>query len=59
MTEKNRVELKNCPFCGGRAWLRYDGMFYEICCDNIKCCGRIDHADEVEAINAWNKRAEV
>ena len=45
------VELKPCPFCGGKA--EYEGL-YVYC---TKCYVRMpNEPDEAEAITAWNTR---
>lgn len=57
-------ELKNCPFCGGKAELYIRKKTYSTktiyiprCADRF-CCGRTTHVYESEekAINSWNKR---
>ena len=66
------MELKPCPFCGGKAEIQKDVRYprprrtrkkaYEVICTNIDCI--IYRADNVyylkmkDAVEAWNKRAE-
>ena len=53
-------KLKPCPFCGGEPFKYFsgsvsNGTFLEIICKKCKCqTGRFH---EVEAIKAWNRRA--
>jgi Lar family restriction alleviation protein len=60
--EREKDELKPCPFCGGKAEVMNDD-FFEVFDANafwIKCteCGLTtgDSATEEEAIKAWNRR---
>ena len=49
------IELKPCPFCGGKAkCIEYYGLFHVICCD-CYIAGR-DRPSIDEAIEAWNIR---
>lgn len=53
MTDK--IELKPCPFCGGKAQcVEFYGMFHVICCD-CYIAGR-DRPSIGGAIEAWNRR---
>ena len=59
-------ELKPCPFCGGSATAeQYDGVTgAQWCanCDDPDCVGGamplVRYAREIEAITAWNTRAD-
>lgn len=55
------IDLKPCPFCGGKVEISNDGKgLYRVGCDNANCfthvftywCRTQDDAAEV-----WNKRA--
>lgn len=49
------IELKPCPFCGGKAkCIEYYGLFHVICCD-CYIAGR-DRPSIDGAIDAWNTR---
>ena len=62
------VELKPCPFCGGKATLVYfdvdDGGKWQVICDDCGACS--DYYDEEwnpdnllkgnEAVESWNRR---
>lgn len=57
------MELRNCPFCGGKAIMKlgghYDGRLeYTPQCSDKKCPGRITKIwlDHDEAVAAWNRR---
>lgn len=64
---ENQIELKPCPFCGGKAtmmhgaWtgtvmIRYFYMYYYGLCE--KCGARAEaNVDMGAAANAWNRRA--
>ena len=64
MSTKDLIELKPCPFCGGKAWSfqndplhKNDEAFYVygVLCD----CGASILKNRMEdAIEAWNRRAE-
>ena len=59
------AELKPCPFCGGRAFVKNSGVYaagfaYRVYCGNEDC--KIEpktHAyfQREQAIEAWNRRA--
>jgi len=53
----NQPELKECPFCGGKAELRFDTGLksYFIVCSNCKVETNID-AKREEVIKLWNRR---
>ena len=55
----NNEKLKPCPFCGGEAKVlgtKYEGGDYYIVCE--RCRVRVgSYSNPVEAIEAWNKRA--
>ena len=50
------MELKPCPFCGGRATLEGNDYFWVECtsCDAMTRGSE----DKQKAIEAWNRRAE-
>lgn len=65
MQETQEVELKPCPFCGGKAFIsnyeyeNYGNSRLEIThsIDCEKCCSSIGYCrSEEEAIETWNKR---
>lgn len=57
-------ELRECPFCGGKAEMRVEkhipeGFDYTPRCKEPSCCGRLTkkwHNKET-AVYAWNRRA--
>lgn len=57
----NKIELKPCPFCGGKAKLTHDtdGMeIFFIECDQCQVCPKTgDFTELKQAIKAWNRRA--
>lgn len=63
---QNNERLKPCPFCGGTGEayqaptmrsLKIDDDVYWVQCRN--CFGRAGNSySKIEAINAWNRRAE-
>lgn len=55
------VELKPCPFCGGKAKVGTTGTHYKVYCFNPACDIRPNTSffkDMKFAIAAWNRRAE-
>lgn len=62
------AELKQCPFCGGRAEIVDNGepigskfYFVDVLCMNMVCRGNssvLDSRTKEQAIAAWNMRAE-
>ncbi len=65
MQEKEKVELKPCPFCGSEAFLTggFRGslnIFYIVCgkCNAIgeKFGSKCEEGTREQAIKAWNKR---
>ena len=59
------MELKPCPFCGGRAGIRrFAGKVfdaYKVYCMNEDCCiepATHSYYYKIEAIEAWNRRAD-
>ena len=48
---------KNCPFCGGRPQIEYQGYHYRVRC---KACGARtkDLQTKQAAIEAWNRRTK-
>lgn len=53
-------ELRECPFCGGKAYLTASSDGYGVECRNELCVKTImqEHSTESEAIAAWNTRAD-
>ena len=55
----NDVELKPCPFCGGKAYITnfdvFGGVKYVVCAD---CGARIQAPEKAKVAIAWNARAE-
>lgn len=60
----NRDEIKPCPFCGGKAKLRYSKPFSVAVCTRCNAHGKIvvDREEEgdgkEEALSAWNRRKQ-
>lgn len=57
------ISLKPCPFCGGEAVATYDSEYnpkgvYWVSCGRCGAMPRGVFNTEVEAIEAWNTRAE-
>ena len=58
------TKLKPCPFCGGKAVMLLCPPSCEqktkwvVICKN-KCVNQYPHDSEKEAIEAWNKRADM
>lgn len=57
---ENEIELKPCPFCGGKAMLHSKdspiGMSYIDC---LECGVQIGGGNDAEALKLWNSRQEV
>ena len=57
--EGNCDTPKPCPFCGKIPKVRYDGIMYEVACDNDDCKiapSSYRYSTKEEAFDAWNKR---
>lgn len=58
------IELKPCPFCGGKAKLIYIGFMSVVKCQKCGAFGEVvpDYYEQgdgkTEAIEAWNRRAD-
>lgn len=53
----DNVELKPCPFCGGKAELdRIGNPLFSIRCKNIQCFCLIEKLTLKQAVEAWNNR---
>ena len=58
----DKIKLKPCPFCGGKALIKKTGGIYIVMCAATNNCpvhpfiGCYDN--KAEAIDAWNRRAE-
>lgn len=61
----SKLEVKKCPFCGGNSVLWDSGnthakyTVYRVCC--VKCHatqGDMVYYSEIDAVNAWNRRAD-
>lgn len=56
MTGTVEVNLKPCPFCGGRATLVYDNQEgYQIYCDDCKIMTP-ENFDKEKIVGMWNRR---
>ena len=57
MPEKTNIELKPCPFCGGKAKLVGHERFHEyyVYCNNCMAASW-DYETSEEAANAWDNR---
>ena len=64
------IELKPCPFCGGKAIIRYhengnqyrSNLYYAskrgtVTCEKCRCALHI-YAKVKDAVNAWNRRTD-
>lgn len=53
------MELKKCPFCGGKARMIVEHDQYSVVCDGAMWCEAKQgwFSDEVRAILVWNRRA--
>lgn len=61
--EREKSELKPCPFCGQAAYMKTrkhvpDGVEFTPQCADPSCCGRLTKIwlNRQQAIDAWNKR---
>ena len=54
------VELKRCPFCGGKPKLIQYGDYWCIECSNVDCFMRPDTilGDKESVIRQWQRRAD-
>jgi Lar family restriction alleviation protein len=55
------MELKPCPFCGGKAEVVDNEYFVDVSCAHIHCRGyaaSLMYNNKKEAIEAWNRRAD-
>ncbi len=53
----DNVELKPCPFCGGKAISDKIGKpLFSIRCTNVKCFCLIEKQTFKQTVEAWNKR---
>lgn len=55
-----KVELKPCPFCGGKSKVNYFGIkghipFYSVSCSECGC-KQASSIHKESVINAWNRR---
>ena len=52
------VELKLCPFCGGKARLTlFLGNYAVTCTSCLGCIAPYPQQTKKEAVDAWNRRA--
>lgn len=55
-------ELKNCPFCGGQAFIgenEFEGSkVFSVYCDDCEASTGASE-DKQQVINEWNKRKEI
>ncbi len=58
------IDLKPCPFCGGKAVIsKIVGLWIVGCNHDFLCYGNINHVTllhitQEQAIEAWNRRAD-
>lgn len=59
MQKNDCLKLRECPFCGGEAKVAKTELEgFEIRCTKCPCdFGRFWFVTEVEAVEAWNRRA--
>ena len=63
MSANDKIELKPCPFCGGKAKMQ-QGLTWLIGCDTRGCIGYRpysldrDYETAEEAVAAWNRRTD-
>lgn len=54
------IELKNCPFCGGKAKMERMSInpYYYVICTNLECDATVGRFQptEVHAAKVWNRR---
>lgn len=61
---ETELELKPCPFCGGKAEIQYgacDYNVYQVVCHNEQdCCNAMNGWSDTpeEAAEQWNRRAD-
>jgi len=54
------IELKPCPFCGGKAEVHeFNGKCFMAYCSKCACEQGRNYTTEKAAIKAWNKRYEL
>lgn len=54
---KKVIELKSCPFCGGKPKILNVVQHYMVCC--TECFGMVGLFDkERSAIKVWNRRTD-
>lgn len=53
----SEIELKPCPFCGGKARLVKDVVAYKVFCIRLNCDAQYGWcATKEAAIQGWNRR---
>lgn len=51
----NEIELKNCPFCGGKKnYLHWDDELFSYFIKCTKCFVAVVHLDEEHLVELWN-----
>lgn len=53
-----KIEMKQCPFCGGKAEMTYNGHgLFWVECGGCHCSGRLSDTEQ-KAIEVWNRRSD-
>lgn len=53
----NGIELRHCPFCGGKAAVNYNCGQFAVECPDCECSTAFDPSKE-KVVAAWNRRPQ-